>query len=138
MGWVWWVVTAVLLLLAESATGTLALMMAAVGAGVAAVLGVVGLPLPGQIAAFVAASVGLIAFLRPVVMRRQDQPGLRTGVAALVGSDAVVTSRVDARAGRIDLAGQTWTARSYDPDAVFEPGAVVQVLEIDGATALVM
>jgi membrane protein implicated in regulation of membrane protease activity len=138
MGWVWWIVTAVLLLLAESATATLALAMAAIGATAAAVLGVLGVPLAGQVPAFVVVSVGLIAFLRPVVLRHQDRPGLRTGVAALLGSDALVTSRVDAHAGRIQLSGQTWTARSYDPEAVFEPGVVVHVLEIDGATALVL
>lgn len=138
MGWVWWIVTAVLLLLAESATATLACLMAAVAAAIAAALAVLGLPLAGQIPVFLAASAGLIAFLRPVVMRHQSRPGLRTGVAALVGSDALVTSRVDAYTGRIKLSGQIWTARAYDPEAVFEPGAVVQVLEIDGATALVI
>jgi membrane protein implicated in regulation of membrane protease activity len=137
MGWVWWVVTAVLLLLAEGATGTLALLMAAIGAAVAAGLGVLGVPLAGQLPAFVVVSVGLIAFLRPAVMRHQSLPGLRTGAAALVGSDALVTSRVDAHNGRIKLSGQVWTARSYDPEAVFEPGTMVHVLEIDGATALV-
>lgn len=138
MGWVWWVVTAVLLLLAESATATLACLMASIGAAVAAGLAVLGVPLAGQVPAFVLVSIGLIAFLRPAVMRHQALPGLRTGTAALVGSDALVTSRVDAYTGRISLSGQTWTARSYDPDAVFEPGAVVHVLEIDGATALVV
>ena len=138
MGWVWWIVTAVLLLLAESATATLACLMAAVAAAIAAALAVLGLPLAGQIPVFLAASAGLIAFLRPVVMRHQSRPGLRTGVAALVGSDALVPSRVDAYTGRIKLSGQIWTARAYDPEAVFEPGAVVQVLEIDGATALVI
>ncbi|MGH3417409.1 MAG: NfeD family protein, partial [Actinocrinis sp.] len=121
----------------ESATATLACLMAAAGAAAAAGLSALGLPLAGQIPVFIAMSAGLIVFLRPAVMRHQSRPGLRTGTAALIGSDALVTSRVDARAGRIELSGQTWTARAYDPDAVFEPGAVVQVLEIDGATALV-
>lgn len=137
MGWMWWVVTAVLLLVAEGATATLAALMAAIGAAAAALLAVIGVPLGGQLPAFVVVSVGLIAFLRPAVMRRQSLPGLRTGVAALVGSDALVTSRVDAHAGRIKLSGQVWTARAYDPEAVFEAGAVVHVLEIDGATAFV-
>ncbi len=137
MGWMWWVVTAVLLLAAESATATLAALMTAIGAAVAAILAVLGVPLAGQVPAFVLVSFGLIAFLRPTVMRHQSLPGLRTGVAALVGSDALVTSRVDAHTGRIRLSGQTWTARAYDPEAVFEPGAVVHVLEIDGATAFV-
>ncbi len=137
MGWVWWLVAAVLLLLAESATATLACLMAAAGAAVAAALAALGLPLAGQIPVFLVIVAGLIVFLRPAVMRHQDRPGLRTGTAALIGSDATVTSRVDGHAGRIRLSGQIWTARSYDPDAVFEPGAVVHVLEIDGATALV-
>jgi membrane protein implicated in regulation of membrane protease activity len=137
MGWMWWAVTAVLLLLAEGATATLAALMAAVGAAVAALLAVLGVPLAGQIPAFILVSTGLIAFLRPAVMRHQSLPGLRTGVAKLVGSDALVTSRVDAHTGRINLSGQSWTARAYDPHAVFEPGTVVHVLEIDGATALV-
>jgi membrane protein implicated in regulation of membrane protease activity len=136
MGWVWWLVTAVLLLLVEHATATLACLMAAIGAAVAAGLAALGVPLAGQVPVFVLVSVGLIALSRPA-MRRQELPGLRTGVAALVGSDALVTTRVDARSGHIDLGGQTWSARSYDPDAVFEPGAVVHVLEISGATALV-
>ena len=138
MGWVWWILTAVLLLFAESATATLAFLMAAIGAAVSAALAALGLPLAGQIPVFVVVSVGLIAFLRPAVMRHQALPGLRTGVAALVGSDALVISRVDAHTGRIRLSGQTWTARAYDPEAVFEPGAIVHVLEIDGATALVI
>ncbi|MBS2965765.1 NfeD family protein [Actinocrinis puniceicyclus] len=137
MGWVWWMVTAVLLLLAEHATATLACLMAAIGAAVAAGLAALGLPLAGQVPVFVLVSLGLIVLARPAVVRRQALPGLRTGVAALVGSNALVTRRVDAHSGHIDLGGQTWSARSYDPDAVFEPGAVVHVLEISGATALV-
>ncbi|HEU5331523.1 MAG TPA: NfeD family protein [Actinocrinis sp.] len=138
MGWMWWTVAAVLLLLAETATATLACAMAAIGAAVAAVLGLLGVGIYGQLPAFVLVSVGLIAFLRPAVMRHQALPGLRTGVAALVGRDALVTSRVDAHAGQIKLSGQTWTARAADPEAVFEPGSVVHVAEIDGATAVVL
>ena len=138
MGWMWWTVAAVLLLLAETATATLACAMAAIGAAVAAVLGLLGVGIYGQLPAFVMVSVGLIAFIRPAVMRHQALPGLRTGVAALVGRDALVTSRVDAHAGQIKLSGQTWTARAADPEAVFEPGSVVHVAEIDGATAVVL
>ena len=138
MGWMWWTVAAVLLLLAETATATLALAMAAIGAAVAAVLGLLGVGIYGQLPAFVLVSVGLIAFIRPAVMRHQALPGLRTGVAALVGRDALVTTRVDAHAGQIKLHGQTWTARAADPEAVFEPGSVVHVAEIDGATAVVL
>jgi membrane protein implicated in regulation of membrane protease activity len=44
---------------------------------------------------------------------------------------------VDRDGGTVRLAGEVWSARSYDEDHAFEPGARVEVLEIDGATALV-
>jgi membrane protein implicated in regulation of membrane protease activity len=140
MGWLWWAVAAVLLLVAEGATATLAAAMAAVGALAAAGLGALGLPVYGQLGVFVAVSLGLIVFLRPALTRAtgRGRGGLRFGPRALIGTDAVVTVRVDANQGRIRLVGEEWSARTIDSGASFEPGAVVHVAAIDGATALVV
>ena len=54
-----------------------------------------------------------------------------------MGEDALVLERVDAHNGRVKVRGQIWSARAYDPTLVLEPGSTVQVIEIDGATALV-
>ncbi len=76
--------------------------------------------------------------LRPIARRHLHTPAqLRTGTAALVGERAVVLERVDRDGGQIKLAGEVWTARAYDEDEVLEPGARVQVMQIQGATALV-
>ena len=45
--------------------------------------------------------------------------------------------RVDRDGGTVKLNGEVWTARAYDEDHAFEPGARVEVMKIDGATALV-
>ena len=45
--------------------------------------------------------------------------------------------RVDRDGGQVKIGGEIWTARSYDEDETFEPGARVEVMKIDGATALV-
>ena len=45
--------------------------------------------------------------------------------------------RVDAEGGRIKVAGEVWSARAWDEHQVFETGARVEVMEIEGATALV-
>ena len=45
--------------------------------------------------------------------------------------------RVTADGGRVRLGGEVWSARTYMDDEVFEPGSRVDVLKIDGATALV-
>jgi membrane protein implicated in regulation of membrane protease activity len=37
----------------------------------------------------------------------------------------------------VKIGGEVWSARAYDDDHVIEPGARVEVLKIDGATALV-
>ena len=51
----------------------------------------------------------------------------------LIASAAVVSRSLE----RIKLAGEIWSARAYDGQSVFEPGTRVQVLQIEGATALV-
>ena len=45
--------------------------------------------------------------------------------------------RVDGDGGQVKIGGEVWSARSYDEDQAFEPGTRVEVLKIDGATALV-
>jgi membrane protein implicated in regulation of membrane protease activity len=87
---------------------------------------------------FALVSVGLLAVVRPIARRHMRTPrAVRTGVAALVGTEAVVLESVDGSDGRIKLAGEVWSARAYDGDSVFAVGQRVHVLEIDGATALV-
>jgi membrane protein implicated in regulation of membrane protease activity len=62
---------------------------------------------------------------------------IRTGTAALEGTHAVVLQRVDVSGGRVRIGGEEWSARAFMPDQVMEPGARVEVMKIEGATALV-
>ena len=83
-------------------------------------------------------SLASLLVLRPIARRHLRTPGqLRTGTAALIGRPAVVLERVDRDGGQVKLAGEVWSARAYDDDEAFEPGARVEVMKIDGATALV-
>jgi membrane protein implicated in regulation of membrane protease activity len=140
--WGWWLVAAVLLVVVEVATLDLVFVMFAGGALAA---GLVDLALGGQspvvaqVAAFAVVSVGLLGVVRPVAQRHlTSRPATRTGVAALVGSQAVVVEQVDGHSGRVKLAGEIWSARAYDGQAVLEAGRSVDVIQIDGATALVL
>ena len=45
--------------------------------------------------------------------------------------------RVDQSGGRVRIGGEEWTARAFMPDQVLEPGTQVEVVKIEGATALV-
>jgi membrane protein implicated in regulation of membrane protease activity len=110
----------------------------AVAALLAAVVALAGAALTGQWIVFIVAAIASLGVLRPLAKRHIAMPArLRTGTAALVGSQAVVLERVDVDSGKVKIGGEVWTARAYDEDDVLEPGARAHVMKIDGATALV-
>ncbi len=140
--WVWWVIVAAVLAIVEVTTLGLVFAMLAGGALAAALVDVIDGGANNvilQVAAFIVVSVALLGVVRPIARRHMMQtPETRTGVAALVGSRAVVIERVDGDGGRVKLAGEVWSARSYDGHAVLEPGQSVDVIQSEGATALVL
>jgi membrane protein implicated in regulation of membrane protease activity len=137
--WVWWLIAAVALVAVEVTTLDLIFLMLAAGAAAGAVAGVAGAPLALQAVAAIVVALGMLGAVRPIALRHLRQPiETRTGVAALVGAKALVLERVDAHNGRVKLAGEVWTARSYDGETVYEPGETVDVAQIEGATALVL
>jgi membrane protein implicated in regulation of membrane protease activity len=138
-GWLIWAIAAVLLSIGELLTpgmfflGPVAL--AALGSGLVALLGV---GVVGQLLVFIGGSLASVLFLRPIARRHLHMPAaLRTGTAALEGSKAVVLQRVDLHGGRVRIGGEEWSARAYLEDQVLEPGTRVEVVKIEGATALV-
>lgn len=136
--WVWWVVIALALGIAEVFTTFLVFGMFAIGAGAAALAASVGANVVLQALAFVLVSTALLITVRPVARRHlRTPPETRTGSAALVGQTGVVTQRVDAQGGRVKIGGEIWSARALHPEQVLETGTPVDVIEIQGATALV-
>jgi membrane protein implicated in regulation of membrane protease activity len=139
--WVIWLVAACALGVGEMHTGGFFLAPFAVGALVAAIVTFAGVGAGLAVAVFLLASVLVLATLRPLAQRhRRLPPPIRTGAAALVGRDATVLERIANRegVGCVKIGGEVWTARSFDEDEVIDAGQRVQVVEIRGATALVM
>ena len=136
--WVLWMIAAGVLAVGEIATLGFFLGPIAIAATLAAIVALVGGGLAVQWVVFIAASLASLLVLRPIARRHLRTPAaLRTGTAALVGSPAVVLERVDRDGGQVKIGGEVWTARAYDEDDAFDPGARVEVMKIDGATALV-
>jgi len=140
--WIVWVVAACILGLGEMHTGSLYLLPFATGAALAAAVSLLGVGAPLAVIVFVIASVIVFGALRPVARRhRRLPPAIRTGAAALVGRRAMVLERIanDEGVGCVKVeGGEVWTARSYDEDEVIDVGERVEIVEIRGATALVM
>ena len=110
----------------------------ALGAAVAAIAAGLGAGFVGSTIVFILVGLGSLLLLRPIARRHVRLPVLsRTGVDALVGRKALVTRTVDAHGGRVRIGGEEWSARVYLDGDVFEEGSTVDVVKIEGATALV-
>src|SRR5213082_2180686 len=139
--WVIWLIAACALGVGEMHQGGFYLAPFALGALLAAIVALAGVGAGLSAVVFVAGSALVFTTLRPVARRhRHLPPAIRTGAAALVGRPAIVLERI-ANAegvGCVKIDGEVWTARSYDEGQVFDAGERVEVVEIRGATALVM
>jgi len=139
--WVLWLIAAVLLAGAEMVNTSFYLLPFSIGAAGAALVALLGAGTPIAVVVFAVLTAVSFAVVRPIARRHlAAPPHLRTGTAALVGQRAIVIERIanDEGVGSVRLNGEVWTARSYDEDEVFEAGTRVHVMEIRGATALVV
>ena len=136
--WVIWMVAAGLLAIGEILTLSFFMGPIAVAALLAAAAALLGAGTALQMVVFIVASAASLLVLRPIARRHlMTPPRIRTGTAALIGARALVLERVDRDGGTIKLAGEVWSARSYAEDEVIEAGSRVEVMQIEGATALV-
>ncbi|MGZ4631329.1 MAG: NfeD family protein [Actinomycetes bacterium] len=136
--WAFWLGLAVVLGIVEVASVGLVFAMLAVGALAGAVTALVTDNVAVEAVVAMVVAIGMLLVVRPVAFRHQRSPlAIRTGVAALVGEHGVALERIDQHDGRIKLKGEVWSARTYDPSHVIEAGTNIQVVQIEGATALV-
>jgi membrane protein implicated in regulation of membrane protease activity len=138
--WYWWALAAIALAGAEIIVGQLVLLMLAAGALAGSAAAWSGAPLIWQvIIAGLVAALMLLA-IRPVAIRHMNRadPHLRTGMDLVKGSRGVVLELVSASDGRVKVNGEIWSARSYDPYVTIDVGGNISVVEIDGATAVVL
>ncbi|MGW7679346.1 NfeD family protein [Kribbella sp. NPDC054772] len=136
--WVLWLIVAAVLGSAELLTATFDLLLLAIAALAAAGTAALGLGVGFQVVAFAITAAAMVTLVRPVARRHlTGHPKLRTGVAALIGREAVVLAACDRDAGRVRIGGEEWSARSYDPGLQIPAGTRVDVFAIEGATALV-
>jgi membrane protein implicated in regulation of membrane protease activity len=136
--WVGWASVGLLLAVAELLSLDLVLLMLAAGAFAGALSSVLIDSFVFELLVAIVAASALLVLVRPSIVRRmRSGPELTTGHAALVGASGVVLATVTESAGEIKLAGEVWTARSFEPNTVIEPGTKVAVFAIDGATAVV-
>lgn len=141
-GWITWLVVAAILAGGEITLGSGSFFLAPFAMG-AALAGAADAGIDGIAAwvVFVVASIATLLAVRPLLQRRLFRsPMLRTGAAALIGKHAVVVERISNEdgVGKVRIDNDVWTARCLADGHVIAEGESVEVIEIRGATALVM
>lgn len=137
--WETWLGLSIVLGVVEMFSLDLIFAMLAAGAVVGMVAAIIGLPVAVQIVAALAASIAMLALVRPAFVKRlHSGPELALGHGKLVGTRGLVTQEITGlSAGRIKVAGDVWSALPYDEHLTIAPGETVEILQIKGATAYV-
>ena len=136
--WLAWLGGALVLGAIEAASVHFVFVMLAGGALAGAVAAALGASLPVQVITAVVVASALLATVRPIAQRYftvPDNGGI--GSRAQVGRSAMVLETVTEHDGRVKLGGETWSARTRPGAALCLPGQEVQVVSIEGATAIV-
>jgi len=138
--WEAWLIAAVALGCLELISLDMIFIMLAGGALVGAVTGLLGVPGILQVVLALITAVGLLALIRPGVLRSLHAgPDIRTGTDALIGSRATVLRELSGQhPGRVKIGGEEWSALPYDEDESIPEGEVVDIVQIKGATAYVL
>ena len=94
---------------------------------------------PLQVAVFLAVSAVALALTRPLSKRLLNRRRERTNADRVVGAAGLVTQDVDnVRAtGRVSVMGNSWSARSVQPEGRIPAGTRVRVHAIEGVKLLV-
>ena len=137
--WIGWLVLILVFLVIEMLTLDFTFLMLSIGGIAGLGSDLLGAPIWLQVIIAAAVAAVLILVLRPPLLKRlrRGEDPTPTNVAALVGLTGQVLSTVTPHGGQVKLSnGDTWTARP-DRAAQLEPGTVIRVSRIDGATAFV-
>lgn len=138
-----WIVVAILAAIGEVVSYDLFMASVAGAALITAAVAFAQVPVAGQVLTFSALSLVGIGVLRPAVKHAlgidsMAQQSIRATSSHVIGKRAIVTQAVDANGGQIRIGqGEFWTARTYEPSASIAAGSPVEVVLVEGLTALV-
>ena len=84
--------------------------------------------------------MALVVLGRPALLRKfhVSTPRTKTNVEAIVGSKATVIATVDLNGGQVKIGGEIWSAAGIEGHRPLPPGTPVTVVEVRGATAVVI
>lgn len=139
MGPFMWLGLVAVLLVIEAVTVGLTTIWFAGGALVAAIASWAGAGQPVQWILFLAVSLVLLIFTRPLAVRYMNRDVEQTNVGRLIGEKAVVIQKIDnlAQTGQIRINDVEWMARTESDKIRIPENAVVVIREVQGVKLIV-
>ena len=133
-----WLVVLAILLVIEFLTLGLTTVGFAGGALVAFLVSPAGGPLWLQLLLFIAVSVVLLLFTRPLAVKYLNKDVQKTNVDSIPGQKGIVTATIDnlKAEGQVTIQGMEWTARAKSGNTI-EKGKVVRVTAVEGVKLIV-
>ncbi len=133
-----WLVVLAILLVIEFLTLGLTTVWFAGGALVAFLVSLAGGPLWLQLLLFIAVSVVLLLFTRPLAVKYLNKDVQKTNVDSIPGKKGIVTATIDnlKAEGQVTIQGMEWSARAKDGNTI-EKGKVVRVVTVEGVKLIV-
>jgi membrane protein implicated in regulation of membrane protease activity len=141
MDWLIWLLIGVGLLIGEAFTLAFVAVYFGVAALVAALIAAFGAPVWLQVLVFCAVSLLGVTLTRRVATRIFKGPAVKTNVHTLTGRRGIVTVAIssDEGKGQVRIGTDYWSAKPYfDDSPVIAEGTRVEVLKVEGVTAVVM
>lgn len=133
-----WLVLLAVLLAVEIATLGLTTIWFAGGALAGFLVSLAGGPVWLQIILFLAISLLLLIFTRPLAMKYMNKNVQKTNIDSIVGQTGIVIHTIDnlKAEGQVMINGMEWTARSKS-GSIIDEGKVVKVTEVEGVKLIV-
>ncbi len=134
-----WLILLVILLVVEGITAGLTTIWFAGGALVAAVAAYLKAGVALQLVLFIAVSVVLLIFTRPIALKYMKQDKVNTNVDSLLGQTAVVTQQIDnlAQTGQIRINDIEWLARTEETGQTIPADTIVRICKVEGVKVIV-
>ena len=134
-----WLVILVVLVVIELLTMGLTTVWFAGGALAAAIVSFFHAPFTLQVIVFLAVSVLLLFFTRPLAVKYFNKDRVRTNAESLVGRQAIVISEIDnlQGTGQVNVGGMEWSARTRTDGVKLPVGAVATIVAINGVKLVV-
>ena len=134
-----WLGITVVAAIVEAAVPALVSVWFVPGGLAALVASLFGAPLWLQVALFLVVSGAALILTRPLVKRIQSRKTISTKADMVLGKTALVTEEINnlLGAGRVTVLGNSWSARSADPESVIPSGEKVIVEKIEGVKLIV-